>query len=122
MRRLWLHASMAPATAADVGRNAADFVFLRESLLAVPQVARIAREAAGLVRQNMAIAIVYNLFAVPLAAAGLVTPLVAAVAMSASSIIVVANAARLRGRTWKTRSGAAVAAFANLPLVSAGGR
>jgi len=117
------YASMAPATAADVGRNAADFVFLRESLLAVPQAVRIAREAAGLVRQNMAIAVVYNLFAVPLAVAGLVTPLVAAIAMSASSIIVVANAARLRGRTWRRgSSGAAAAAFTSLPLVSAGGR
>jgi len=113
----------AHATAADVGRNAADFVFLRESLLAVPQAVRIAREAAGLVRQNMVIAIVYNLFAVPLAVTGLVTPLVAAIAMSASSIIVVANAARLRGRTWRRgSSGAAVAAFASLPFVSAAGR
>jgi Cu2+-exporting ATPase len=116
------YASMAPATAADVGRNAADFVFLRDSLLAVPQAVRIAREAGRLVRQNMAIAIVYNLLAVPLAVTGFVTPLVAAVAMSASSIIVVANAARLRGRTWKRRSGAAAPAFTSLPLLSVGGR
>jgi Cu2+-exporting ATPase len=70
----------------------------------------------------MAIAIVYNLLAVPLAVTGFVTPLVAAVAMSASSIIVVANAARLRGRTWKRRSGAAAPAFTSLPLLSVGGR
>ena len=89
------NASIAPGSASDVGLQAADLVFVSDSLLAVPRAVAASRASMRIVRQNFALAIGYNVLAVPLALAGLLTPLIAAAAMSASSLIVVANSLRL---------------------------
>jgi Cu2+-exporting ATPase len=91
------HASLAPASASDAGQNAADAVFMGDSLAPVVIAIRAARATQRIVRQNFALAIGYNVIAVPMAIMGMVTPLIAALAMSGSSVIVVANALRLKG-------------------------
>jgi P-type Cu2+ transporter len=89
------HVSMAPSSASDVGRTAADFMFTRSSLAAVIYAYDMAIATHRIVKQNFALAIIYNLLAVPLAVSGQLNPLLAAIAMSTSSIIVVGNSLRL---------------------------
>lgn len=89
------NASIAPASASDVGRMAADFVFTHEDLGAVTTAIETAQKARRLVQQNFGLAIAYNCIAIPLAVTGFVTPLIAALAMSGSSIAVVTNSLRL---------------------------
>jgi len=93
------HVSLSPISAADLAQAQADAVFLGDKLKPVQEAIAISRRAHYLMRQNVGIAIVYNLIAVPLAFLGYVTPLVAALAMSVSSTIVTLNALRARGRT-----------------------
>jgi len=88
--------SMSPAGAADISQTAADLIFQGDSLAPVLHAVETARNAGRLVRQNFALPFLYNAIAIPVAVAGLATPLVAAVAMSSSSLVVTLNALRLR--------------------------
>jgi Cu2+-exporting ATPase len=88
-------ASVSPASGSDVAQTAADIVFQSDRLEPVTEAIQIACRSRGLVFQNFGLAAGYNALAIPLAVAGLVTPLIAAAAMSASSIIVTLNALRL---------------------------
>jgi P-type Cu2+ transporter len=90
------HVSISPSSAADISQTAADFVFQGRHLSAVLEAIRVARFAHSLVVQNFSLAFLYNAIAIPLAVAGFVTPLFAAIAMSASSLIVCFNSMRLR--------------------------
>ena len=89
------HASIAPGSASDVSQQAADAVFTGRGLMGVALAVSQARRCMRTVRQNFGFAVLYNACAVPLALAGLVTPLIAAIAMSGSSIVVVGNSLRL---------------------------
>ena len=89
------HASMAPGAAADASQTAADLVFQGEALSAVVEAFDVARAARRRALENFAFAAAYNLLAAPAAVLGLVTPLIAALAMSGSSLAVTLNALRL---------------------------
>lgn len=92
------HVSISPASALDAARAASDIVLLGADLGPIAEACAIAQSATARIRENFRIATVYNIVAVPLAVAGLATPLIAALAMSTSSITVSLNALRLRGR------------------------
>jgi Cu2+-exporting ATPase len=89
-------ASLSIASAVHVTQTAADAVFLGDRLAPVADAIAIARRAHGLMRENLLLAVVYNAVAVPIAILGLASPLLAALAMSGSSILVTLNALRAR--------------------------
>jgi Cu2+-exporting ATPase len=88
------HVSVSPIAAADITQAQADAVFLGERLAPVADAIVIARKARRLMSENLWLAAIYNAIAVPVAIVGLVTPLIAALAMSGSSILVTLNALR----------------------------
>lgn len=87
--------SMSPSSAMDITQNAADIVFQGSDLSPVFTSWKIAQFSQTLVKQNFVLAMLYNVIAIPMAVLGHVTPLIAAVAMSSSSLVVIANAMRL---------------------------
>jgi Cu2+-exporting ATPase len=87
--------SMAPGAAADASQSAADLVFQGEKLDAVREAIAVGRLSKQRVLENFWFSALYNLLTVPLAVFGLVTPPIAAIAMSSSSIVVSLNALRL---------------------------
>lgn len=94
-------ASLSPGTAMGIAQNAADMVYQRSGVSSVVQALGISRRVQRVIRQNFYTALFYNVVAIPVAVAGLVTPLIAAVAMSSSSLLVTINALRLRKEgTW----------------------
>ncbi len=90
------HVSISPASALDAARVASDIVLLGNDLSPISDACDTAVKATKRIRENFRIATVYNIIAVPLAVAGLATPLIAALAMSTSSITVSLNALRVR--------------------------
>ena len=90
------HVSLSPITATDLTQAQADAVFLGERLAPVRDTVLAARRARRLMHENLWLAVIYNAIAVPVAIAGLATPLIAAAAMSGSSILVTLNALRAR--------------------------
>ncbi len=91
------HVSISPASALDAARVASDIVLLGGDLSPIPAAIETSVSAVKRIKENFRIATLYNIIAVPLAVAGLATPLIAALAMSTSSITVSLNAMRLRG-------------------------
>ena len=92
------HVSLSPISAADLAQAQADAVFLGERLKPLLDAVTVASRARSLMTENLGLAMIYNAIAVPVAIAGAVTPLIAALAMSGSSLLVTLNALRAGGR------------------------
>jgi P-type Cu2+ transporter len=92
------HASASPGHAVEASQAAADFVLQGDALMGLVEALDVAKRAERRAGENLAFSALYNVVAAPLAAAGFLTPLIAAVAMSSSSLIVTANALRMQGR------------------------
>jgi Cu2+-exporting ATPase len=88
--------SLSPVSAAHLTQSASDAVFLGDRLQPVATALDVTRRARRIMTENLWLAVVYNAIAVPVAIAGYATPLVAAVAMSGSSMLVILNALRAR--------------------------
>lgn len=91
--------SIAMGGGTQLAQTSADMVLFSEQLTHLGEAAELARKTLNIIRQNLAWAVAYNLIALPLASVGWVAPWMAALGMSASSLVVVANALRLNSAT-----------------------
>jgi len=89
------HVSVSPGSAIDISQAAADIVVQGEAMSPIVVAIDVARRSKALMLQNLGFSALYNVIAIPFAVFGFITPLIAAVAMASSSLIVMANAARL---------------------------
>lgn len=89
------HLSIAMETGADISKNSADVVLLNSDLASIDHLLTIAKQTRRIIKQNLALSLLYNGSILPLAAMGLVAPWMAVIGMSASSIIVICNSLRL---------------------------
>ncbi len=89
------HLSIAMETGADISKNSADVVLLNSDLASIGHLLNVAKQTRRIIKQNLALSLLYNASILPLAALGLVAPWMAVIGMSASSIIVISNSLRL---------------------------
>ena len=89
---------LAVGAGTDVALEAADVILVREDLAAVPDALELARRTATTIRRNLVWAFGYNVAAIPLAALGLLSPLISGLAMALSSVLVLSSSVRLRSR------------------------
>ena len=92
------HVSASPGHAVEASQAAADFVLQGDALMGLVEAIDVAKRTQARAGENLVFSALYNVVAAPLAALGFLTPLIAAVAMSSSSIIVTLNALRMQGR------------------------
>lgn len=92
------HASLSPSSASEFSQSAADAIMQGGALSPMLEILAVAKASKRMAFQNFGIAAGYNAIFVPMAMLGIVTPLIAAIAMSASSIVVTGNAIRLRSK------------------------
>ncbi|MGL4958900.1 MAG: heavy metal translocating P-type ATPase, partial [Plesiomonas sp.] len=89
------HISVAMGGGTELAKNAADVVLLSDNLSKIPFAIELAKRTRKIIRENLAWALGYNLVILPLAISGMLPPYIAAIGMSASSLIVVVNSLRL---------------------------
>lgn len=93
--------SVSLSSAVDFTQNVADVILKSKDISSIFTLWKVAKKTKTLTIQNLALALIYNLVAIPLAIFGYVTPLIAAIAMSSSSLIVIGNSFRMNRRLYK---------------------